>query len=92
MKTDKIALGMLGGIAAGAILGILFAPEKGTVTRKKIQQKSNDFSDILKDKFENMSEILKNNCDEILNNGKNLIAEGKSKFDDAKNEFKNVNA
>jgi gas vesicle protein len=34
MKTDKVILGVLGGIAAGAILGILFAPEKGERTEK----------------------------------------------------------
>jgi membrane associated rhomboid family serine protease len=28
MKTDKVILGVLGGLAAGAIMGILFAPEK----------------------------------------------------------------
>jgi gas vesicle protein len=34
MKTDKVILGILGGIAAGAILGILFAPEKGKEQEK----------------------------------------------------------
>jgi gas vesicle protein len=38
MKTDKVILGVLGGIAAGAILGILFAPEKGK-RKKKIKNK-----------------------------------------------------
>jgi gas vesicle protein len=38
MKTDKVILGVLGGIAAGAILGILFAPEKGR-NKKKLKIK-----------------------------------------------------
>ena len=28
MKSDKIILGVLGGVAVGALLGVLFAPEK----------------------------------------------------------------
>jgi len=81
MKVNKIALGVLGGIAAGAVAGILFAPAKGTDTRKKILQKGNDYAGDLKDKFENLSGTLKSNYDKIVHNGKDLVAEGKSKFD-----------
>jgi gas vesicle protein len=85
MKANKIALGVLGGLAAGAVLGILFAPAKGADTRKKIQQKGNDYADDLKDKFENLSGALKSNYDKMFHEGKNIIADGKSKFDEAKN-------
>ena len=82
MKASKIALGVLGGMAAGAVVGILFAPAKGADTRKKIQQKGNDYADDLKDKFENLSGVVKNNYDKIISNGKDLIADKRSKFDD----------
>ena len=36
MNSGKLVLGLLAGLAAGAVLGILFAPEKGTETRLKI--------------------------------------------------------
>ena len=52
MNSSKIVLGVLGGIAAGAIAGILFAPEKGSKTRKKILNKGKDFSDEMKGKFD----------------------------------------
>ena len=39
MGNGKILLGVLAGAAAGATLGILFAPKKGSVTRKKIIKK-----------------------------------------------------
>lgn len=51
MNTGKVILGILAGASAGALLGILFAPEKGDVTRKNIADKSKEYADILKDKF-----------------------------------------
>ena len=54
MKTSKVVLGVLGGVAVGAIAGILFAPDKGTETRKKIMKKGNDLKKDLKDKAEGL--------------------------------------
>ncbi len=51
-NTGKIVLGALAGVAAGAILGILFAPDKGSETRKKIAQQGSDTLDGLKDKMD----------------------------------------
>ena len=51
MKTSNVILGVLGGVAVGAIAGILFAPAKGTKTRKKIMKKGNDYTKDLKTKF-----------------------------------------
>jgi gas vesicle protein len=38
MSKSKILLGVLGGDAAGTLLGMLFAPEKGSKTRNKIKK------------------------------------------------------
>jgi gas vesicle protein len=51
MSSGKVLLGVLAGLAAGALLGVLFAPEKGSVTRKKISKKGEDYADSLKEKF-----------------------------------------
>jgi len=50
MSRGKIILGILAGTAAGALIGILFAPDKGTETRKKIVHKGEEYVDNLKDK------------------------------------------
>jgi gas vesicle protein len=42
MNSGKIVVGMLASLAAGAALGILFAPEKGALTRKKISGKRDE--------------------------------------------------
>lgn len=54
MNTSKVLLGVLGGVAAGAIAGILFAPAKGCKTRKRIMNKGKDYADDLKEKFEDL--------------------------------------
>jgi gas vesicle protein len=45
MSSGKVILGILAGAAAGALLGILFAPEKGSTTRKKILSKGEEYAD-----------------------------------------------
>ena len=51
MSNSKLLIGFLAGAAIGGVLGVLFAPDKGEETRKKIVKKGNDVSDSLKDKF-----------------------------------------
>ena len=86
MKADKIILGVLGGVAVGALLGVLFAPEKGDKTRKKIMEKSNDYADELKDKLDSLLGTVSRKYAKLKREGESLFAEGKSKFQDAKNE------
>lgn len=54
MKSGKILLGILAGTAAGALLGILFAPDKGKVTRRRIVEKGEDYVDAVRDKFDEL--------------------------------------
>jgi gas vesicle protein len=54
MNTGRLVVGILAGVAAGAILGVLFAPDKGSETRKKIAKSGSDTVDQLKAKFDEM--------------------------------------
>jgi gas vesicle protein len=45
MKDNKVLLGFLGGVAAGALLGILYAPDKGSKTRTKSSKRANQYAD-----------------------------------------------
>lgn len=59
MNNGKAILAVLAGVAAGAALGVLFAPSKGSGTRKKISRKGEDFADALNDKIdEKFDELL----------------------------------
>ena len=44
---SKVLLGILGAAAAGVVIGLLIAPEKGSDTRKKIKQTAGDWADNL---------------------------------------------
>ncbi len=51
MNSGKVLLGVLAGATAGAILGVLFAPHRGSVTRKKISRKGDYYADEVKEKI-----------------------------------------
>jgi gas vesicle protein len=55
MRSGKVVLGAIVGVAAGAVLGLLFAPAKGSATRKRIARKGTDFAEDVK---ENLNEYI----------------------------------
>lgn len=65
-NNSKLLLGFLVGAAVGGALGILLAPDKGSETRRRIVEKSNDlgdslssFGDTVKDKFNDVVDGVK---------------------------------
>ena len=52
MKTEKTILAVLASVAAGAAIGVLFAPDKGLDTRKKITKKGESLANALADKID----------------------------------------
>ncbi len=51
--STKIILGIAGAAAAGAVIGLLLAPEKGTDLRKRLSEKAYDWADQLGDLIDN---------------------------------------
>ena len=89
MSNSKAALGFLAGAAAGAILGILFAPDKGTDTRKKISKKTGDLSDSLKTTFSDFIDGISSKYENVKDDATGLYEKGKDKANSMKAEAKN---
>jgi len=88
MSTGKVVLGTLAGFAVGTIVGILFAPEKGSTTRRNIMDKANGYADDLKDKFDELSDSLTEKLKIAKHDAQDLLDNGKEKYQEAKNEVK----
>lgn len=78
MKTEKTVIGILAGVAVGALLGVLFAPDKGTNTRQKIAKKSSSATDELKGKLESITNTLSEKYNSLVNKGESYIEKEKN--------------
>jgi gas vesicle protein len=87
VDSGKVVLGVLAGIATGAILGILFAPEKGIETRKKICKKGTYNADDLKDKFNEFLESISAKFEQIKDDVSNFAEQAKTKAEDVKKDI-----
>lgn len=65
-RNSGIVLGLLAGAAIGSILGVLFAPEKGSETRKRVRRKAEDLRDEALEHYEILSERTKHELDNVL--------------------------
>jgi len=86
MSTSKTLLGFAAGAAIGAALGILFAPDKGTETRRKISEQSNDLADNLKDKFTGLVDGVKEKFSSIKSDAEDVAEKGYSAYNRSKSE------
>ena len=88
MESGKVVLGVLAGVAIGAVLGILFAPEKGSVTRNKILDKGEGYAEDLSKKLDDFLETISKNYASAFHAAEEVSANGKVKLDELKKEIK----
>ena len=69
----KVVVALLAGLAAGAALGILFAPEKGTETRDKLTESLKKLGDSIRETAANEIDNLVGLKDKVVGNLKSKI-------------------
>lgn len=88
MSSGKLLLGVLAGVTAGALAGILFAPAKGSRTRRRIVKRGEDYTEGLKDKFngfvEKITEKFEQAKNEVTDFAEEKMAKSKEFDKDAK--------
>lgn len=86
MKSGKLLLGVMAGLAAGALIGILFAPDKGSVTRKKMYEIGDEYAEELKEKFSDLVDNITRKFEDALQNRKVAADEADSEAKEMKVE------
>ena len=81
-NNSKVLIGLLAGLAAGAALGLLFAPEKGTETRDRLSQSLKDLGDSIKDKAADEINALANLKDKVVSSVKSKLQGVEEEFAD----------
>ncbi len=84
MNTGKVLVSVLVSATVGAALGVLFAPAKGTATRKKITKKGDDYIDEVESKFNKFIENASQKIEIVGKEAMRLSKNGASKLEDAK--------
>jgi gas vesicle protein len=90
MDSGKIFLGVLAGLATGAVLGILLAPDKGSSTRHKMYKKGNDYVDGLGEKFSEFMDDVTKNFEKMKADAAQAAENGKAKVEEVKSNVANT--
>lgn len=80
---SKVILGLVGAAAAGVIVGLLVAPEKGADIRKKVGDTATDWAGRLSDLFAN----AKSEVDNLRTKGTDVAREAANKFSNVQETY-----
>jgi gas vesicle protein len=79
----KVVLGLVGAAAAGVIVVLLLAPEKGSDLRKKVKDTAGDWAGHLTDLFAN----AKGEIDNLKGKGSKVAGDAANKFNNVKESY-----
>lgn len=79
MSMGKMVTGIIVGATAGAVLGVLFAPDKGSVTRKRFSQKGYNYTEELEERFNDLIDSITDQFELLLKDVNQMSKQVKSK-------------
>ncbi len=88
-NTAKVIGALLIGAIAGAALGILFAPDKGSKTRSKLMGGAKDLAEDLKKKMLDEVSALRSKAEELENLAENKLDEELNRVKEKTDALKN---
>ncbi|TPE43770.1 hypothetical protein FJM65_12940 [Pontibacter mangrovi] len=91
----KVVAGLLAGAAAGVVAGMMLAPDKGTVTRKKVSEQASKLGDQVNKGYASTKDKVSDWTNKMKSSNSGSQAEGKThkspytdskKWDDQENK------
>jgi gas vesicle protein len=92
MNLGKVLLGVVAGAAIGAAAGVLFAPKKGTVTRRFISKKGKEYAGEMEVKLNGLVDSINEKIETVKDEATRIAKMGKLKAEQIEAEvtaFKN---
>jgi gas vesicle protein len=89
-STKAVIIGVLAGAAVGALAGIFFAPYKGSVMRRKVVRKGEDYAEALKEKFDDFVDTLTDKFDSAKNGISHISEKQKARAQKLKKNVRSV--
>lgn len=88
MSTGKVIVGILAGAAAGAVLGILFAPAKGSATRRKISRDGRELKEDIVEKFDEFIDGLSEKFNKVKKDVSEFAEKAMEKEEEVEKDLK----
>jgi gas vesicle protein len=86
-STTKVVLGIVGAAAAGAVIGMLLAPEKGSDIRQRVKDAANDWACQIADLFAEGKSEFNNLKDKATRRAKDFAGQTEDRYNNVKENF-----
>jgi len=88
MSAKNVLASLATGVAVGAALGVLFAPDKGSVTRRKIVRAGNGYASGLDQKFDEFIGNVREQFESVKEEASRMIADAQNHLETAESDVK----
>lgn len=89
-KFEKLLIATLSGMASGVVLGLLFAPDKGSKTREKISRKGDEYLKTIRNDLAEIRQYLNKRAESTRENLNELSEEAKNKSEEVLKKAKKL--